>query len=292
MNQRRKERSRANVGTGGEHVREEGPNNGQPYRESASIVDLDGVGFAYGSERVLQDVSLSLRRGDFLGVLGANGAGKSTLMRLMLGLAPASQGTVSLFGQNVARFREWWRVAYVPQRLSAFSTRFPATVTEVVSTGRLAQKRFGRLRPRDYELIRQAIAMAGLEDLVERPVHQLSSGQQQRVAIARALAGQPEFLVLDEPMTGIDTQTREHLYHLLAKLNREEQLTIAMVSHDIGATLAHARLIAYLQNGTAFVSSAHAFKEKFPALVCHVDPSHHMIQPTPLKIEGVPHASR
>src|SRR2546425_2787863 len=100
------------------------------------VVDLEQVSFAYGSERVLDDVSLRIGRGDFLGIIGPNGSGKTTLLRVLLGLLRPTSGRITLFGQDVRLFREWARIGYVPQKATAFDARFPASVLEVVITGR------------------------------------------------------------------------------------------------------------------------------------------------------------
>lgn len=198
------------------------------------ILRLEDVYFSYGAQIVLENISLTVQKGDFLALVGPNGSGKTTLTRLILGLLKPLQGKVFLFGTEAGRFREWYRVGYVPQK-PGLNNNFPATVAEVTAAGRFGRVGLGRrLQRADRLAVKEALEAVGLLPLYHRPVTELSGGQQQRVFIARALAGQPEFLILDEPQVGLDDRALHEFYQLLQYLNQQKGITLLMVSHDVG----------------------------------------------------------
>lgn len=210
-----------------------------------NIIELEHISFAYSGEEVLHDISLHLHRGDFLGVIGPNGGGKTTLLKIMLGLLTPSHGTVRLFGQPLKEFRDWKKIGYVPQKATNFDKSFPATVREVVSMGRYAQRGLVHFLTReDYAAVDQALEQVEMGQYRNRLIGDLSGGQQQRVFIARALASQPEVILLDEPTVGVDVQTQEEFYALLQKLNSDLALTLVLVSHDIDVVAHEATEIA------------------------------------------------
>jgi zinc transport system ATP-binding protein len=201
-------------------------------------VELDRVSVRYGEVVALEDVDLAVDAGDFLGVIGPNGSGKTTLIRVMLGLLAPVAGQVRLFGRPPAAFRQWERLGYVPQRVN-LDTGLPATVEEVVTTGLVSSLGvLGRVRASDRSRVRGALDRVAMAEHAGRRIADLSAGQQQRVLIARALVSAPELLVLDEPTGGIDPEAQSSLYGLLRHLNREQGVTLVLVSHDI-AVVAH-----------------------------------------------------
>lgn len=197
------------------------------------MVEVSGLSVVLGSARILRDVSLTVRRGEFVALLGANGSGKSTLVRTLIGVLPPAAGTVRMLGADITRRRSvpWDRIGYVPQRSTA-SAGVPATVLEVVRSGLLSA---GRLRPpRDAE--RRSLAAlerVGLADRAHRSVSELSGGQQQRVLIARALARDPEVLLLDEPLAGVDASNQSAFAETMTTL-RSEGVTVLVVLHETG----------------------------------------------------------
>jgi zinc transport system ATP-binding protein len=197
------------------------------------VVEVRGAVVAYGGRPALRGVDLTVLPGDVVAVLGANGSGKSTLVRAALGLTPLAAGSVRLFGEPLASFRERWRIGYVPQRLGAGSG-VPATVLEVVRSGLLARRGFARLPRRGERFaLADALSAVGLSDRARDQVGTLSGGQQQRVLIARALAGQPELLVLDEPTAGVDVATQD-AFAATVELLLERGVTILLVAHELG----------------------------------------------------------
>jgi zinc transport system ATP-binding protein len=200
------------------------------------VVRVDHVSFAYDDGvPVLDDLTLSVRPGEFVAVVGPNGAGKSTLLKIILGLIQPQRGKVELFGQELSRFREWWRLGYVPQRIEQSNPHFPATVEEIVLLGRVAKIGLFRWPGRaDRAAAHRALELVGMDDLRHRMIGQLSGGQQQRVYIARALAAEPELLILDEPTAGVDAESQARFYMLLNELNQKLGVALMFVSHDIG----------------------------------------------------------
>jgi zinc transport system ATP-binding protein len=197
------------------------------------VVELEGVSVRYGEVVALEGVDLAVEAGDFLGVIGPNGSGKTTLLRVMLGLLAPDAGEVRLFGRPPATFRQWERLGYVPQRVT-LDAALPATVAEVVATGLVATLGLlRRARAVDRARLSEALARVGMAEHAGRRVGDLSAGQQQRVLIARALVSGPELLVLDEPTGGVDPEAQSDFYGLLRHLNREQGVTLVLVSHDI-----------------------------------------------------------
>lgn len=196
------------------------------------VITLRGVRADLGARPVLRGIDLAVRRGEVVALLGANGSGKSTTVRAIIGQVPVSTGEIELFGTPRRRFRDWARVGYVPQRTTA-AGGVPATVTEVVSSGRLSRTRFGLLRKADREAVRRALELVDMADRAKDSVNALSGGQYQRVLIARALAAEPELLIMDEPMAGVDLASQE----ILAATLREQvaaDATVLLVLHELG----------------------------------------------------------
>jgi zinc transport system ATP-binding protein len=185
-----------------------------------------------GGLPVLRGVSLSIRAGEAVALMGGNGSGKSTLVRTVLGLLPHERGDVRLFGQPLRSFREWARIGYVPQR--SMAPLGGSKVKEVVAAGRLARRRpFRPLSRDDREAVHDAIAQVGLSEQLNADIAALSGGQQQRVLVARALASQPELLVLDEPTSGVDLEHQRVLAEVLAALV-SAGTAVLVVLHDVG----------------------------------------------------------
>jgi len=195
-----------------------------------TVIKIDGVSFRYDELSVLEDICLTIRDKDFLGIVGPNGSGKSTLLKLILGLLSPQQGRIEVFGASPVEAR--LKIGYVPQ-FATFDRSFPISVLNTVLQGRLGKTRtlFGYRRD-DREAARQALAEVEILDLEQRPLTALSGGQLQRVLIARALACKPEVLILDEPTAHIDPKVEEGVFELLKRLN--ERLTVIVVSHDVG----------------------------------------------------------
>jgi zinc transport system ATP-binding protein len=199
------------------------------------LLSAERVSFGYGRTLVLQDVSISLRSGEFVALVGPNGSGKSTLLKLLLGSLRPTAGVVRLFGQPPGQFRERWRLGYVPQR-PVLASEVPATVEEIVAAGRLSRSGWWRPLVRaDREAVGHALTAVGLSALADRPVNELSGGQQQRAFIARAFASEPSLLVLDEPIAGVDAESQRRFRDALVHLIEEHGGGVLLVSHELSA---------------------------------------------------------
>jgi zinc transport system ATP-binding protein len=216
-----------------------------------SVVTVEGATFAYDDVPVLEDVTLDVPEGAFLGVVGPNGSGKSTLLELVLGLRRPDSGSVRLFGEPAHEFAQGERIGYVAQSATTTIRDIPVTVREVVTMGRYPHRLVGALSAADREAVDAAMEQVGIEDLADRRLTRLSGGQRQRAFIARALAGEADLLVLDEPTVGVDSESREAFYDLVHDLN-DEGLTVLLVEHDIGVVTTYATEIACLNRRLYF----------------------------------------
>jgi len=226
------------------------------------VVIFDKVFFSYNGTDVLENASFSIRRGDFVAIVGPNGGGKTTLLRLALGFLKPRKGSIRVLGRSPFDARP--RVGYVPQHF-AYDERFPVTVMDVVLMGRLGGGwRGGPYRGRDRRAAEKALEEAGLLDLKRRPFADLSGGQRQRVLLARALATEPELLLLDEPLAYVDPNAVGNLYRLFEQLSR--RLTVVLVSHDVGFVSTLVRGILCDNRTVTIHPASHVSNELFSKL--------------------------
>ncbi|WIV65940.1 metal ABC transporter ATP-binding protein [Natrialbaceae archaeon AArc-T1-2] len=233
-------------------------------------VTVEDVTFAYGEKVAVEDVSLSIEQGDFLGLIGPNGSGKTTLLHLMLGLRRPDSGSVELFGEPAKQFEDGQRIGYVAQRSTDRGGTMPITVREAVTMGRFAHVGHSRLSEADQRIVEEALETVEVADLADRRINQLSGGQRQRAFIARALASEADLLALDEPTVGVDAESREQFYGLLDDLNRQG-ITIILIEHDIDVLTKHVDKIAcintklYHHGDTASFLESDALAEAYGA---------------------------
>ncbi len=203
------------------------------------VIELAHVAFAYERQRVLENVSFTVRRGEFTTIIGPNGGGKTTLLRILLGLLRPSSGTVRVLGASPEKARR--RVGYMPQH-AQLDPQFPILVRDVVLMGRLgAWRGMGWFSRADHDAVAKQLGEVGLSGFAKRPFAALSGGQRQRVLIARALACEPELLLLDEPTSHLDPVVQDDMTSLLRRLS--ERLTIILVSHDVGFIARHVQSV-------------------------------------------------
>jgi iron complex transport system ATP-binding protein len=221
-----------------------------------SLLSLSGVDFRYGEKPVLQQVSLGLPRGHFLGLVGPNGSGKTTLLRLAAGLLKPLSGRVMLAGRSLeemGRAQIARQLALLPQ-----SANLPPsfTVWELVLMGRTPYVGFlGRETPADIAAVERAIAMARCEQLADRRAEELSGGERQRVLLARALAQEPEVLLLDEPTAHLDLQHQIGVLELVSEMAREG-LAVLAVFHDLNLAACYCDRLAMLSEGRLIAEGA------------------------------------
>ncbi len=216
---------------------------------TADALRLDDVRYAYGRHAVLDGVSLHVRAGEFVALTGPNGSGKSTLVRVALGLSAPHSGEVHLFGEVPGALRQRWRVGYVPQR-AMLVDHLPATVEEVVASGGVARRGWAR-RPRRDDPVRvdRALEVVALSDQRRVPITELSGGQQQRAFIARALVSEPELLVLDEPIAGVDVESQARFRDALVTRCHQDGVAVLLVSHELGAVADDLDRLVVLRGG-------------------------------------------
>ena len=238
-------------------------NNSVPHIDGINIIEIEGLTFSYGQRKALENINLTVKEGDFLGLVGPNGSGKSTLIKCMLGLLTPTQGTVKLFGKPINKFKHWNDVGFVSQKANSFNSGFPATVFEVVSMGLYGKVGLFRfLTKKHKEKVRETIRQVGMEEYMNQNIGELSGGQQQRVFIARALVSDPKLLILDEPTVGVDVKSVAHFYQMLRKLNQEQGITLLLVTHDIGAMTEHVTEVACLNKHLHFHGATKEFAEQ------------------------------
>jgi manganese/iron transport system ATP-binding protein len=199
------------------------------------ILDVHHVSVRYNGRVALENITFHLHAGERVAVVGPNGAGKSTLFKVVSGVLPPSSGEVKIFGSRPGRHV---CIAYIPQR-SQVDWNFPVSVADVVMMGRSAK--LGPLNwphKRDWDYVHHALETVDLSDLAARQISQLSGGQQQRMFIARALAQEAELMLMDEPLTGLDTPSQEGILTLLDRL-KHEKVTVMVATHDLEQAAGH-----------------------------------------------------
>ena len=216
----------------------------------SSLITCSHVDFGYENHDAVIDLTMEVEEGDYFCVVGANGSGKSTLMKGLLGLLAPTGGSLV-----VAEELKKTGIGYLPQQTNV-QKDFPASVREVVLSGALSRRGMTPFYSRvEKDMAKKAMERLGILDLQRRCYRELSGGQQQRVLIARALCAAGKMLILDEPVTGLDPQAIQDFYRLIRRLNKEEGVTILMVSHDIANIMGQANKILHLQQRVLFYGS-------------------------------------
>lgn len=196
-----------------------------------NYIEVEDLSFSYDDEPVLQDISFSVARGEFVILTGENGAAKSTLIRNVLGLLTPHSGVVRLSKVNEENLP--LSIGYASQNISSFNIGFPSTVYELVASGRYQQGRwFKRLDEEDKKHIEKALHSVGMWDQRHKKIGELSGGQKQRICMARIFATDPDLFVLDEPTVGMDKESRERFYKLLHHNCKYHGKAVLMVTHE------------------------------------------------------------
>lgn len=200
------------------------------------LLEIKNLSAGYDNNIVLENISMEVFSGDFIGVIGPNGGGKTTLIKTILGLIKPTSGEMNLFISKT-------NIGYLPQ-VNQIDKRFPITVIDVVRSGKANSALFSSFHKNsvEKEKAESLLAEMGISDIRNKPIGELSGGQMQRVFLCRALMNQPELLVLDEPSTYVDNNFEGELYLKLKELN--EQMAILLISHDVGTISFFVKTIA------------------------------------------------
>jgi zinc/manganese transport system ATP-binding protein len=230
-------------------------------KTAPAAVELDHAGAQLGGRQILEDVSLTIARGEYIAVLGPNGAGKSTLMRMILGLIPVSGGEVRVLGRPAQQARS--HVGYLPQRQS-FDETTRVRGVDLVQLG-LDGSRWGiplpitaaarQRRRQERRRVAEVIDLVGAGGYARRAVGELSGGEQQRLLIAGALVRRPQLLILDEPLDSLDLPNQAAVAGLVGRISRTENVAVLLVAHDVNPLLADIDRVVYLGGGRAVAGS-------------------------------------
>lgn len=231
---------------------------------SVCLLEMKSVSVAYGSNTVLQDVSLKVFDNDFIGVIGPNGGGKTTLLKVILGLVKPITGKL-VFNQELLNNN---KIGYLPQ-MSTSDNSFPVTVKDVILSGLMMRKGLiSRMTTQDRMKASQVIGELGLAELSGSSLTELSGGQIQRVLLGRAVIGDPRLLLLDEPGNFVDANFEADFYEKLRVLNR--RMAILMVSHDIGTISAYIKSFACVNRQLHYHPSSEITNEELLAYGCPI----------------------
>lgn len=213
------------------------------------LISCRNIQMAYAGNIVLDDVNFDVEQGDYLCIIGENGSGKSTLIKIILGLLRPAGGQIVFNGlkQN--------QIGYMPQQ-TMVQKDFPASVYEVVLSGCLnGCSLFPFYSPKNKERADESLRYLEIDAIKKKSYRELSGGQQQRVLLARALCATKKLLLLDEPVAGLDPLMTLELYALIGKLNKEQGITVIMVSHDIKSAVQYGNKILHLDGAAKFFGS-------------------------------------
>ena len=219
-----------------------------------TILSVRNLSVMRSGDEVLEGISVEIRKSEFVGLVGPNGSGKTTLILAILGVLKPSKGDVFVYGHEPACKHNLGMVGWVPQAATQLPNNIHITVKELIRLGTLNKDNFLRrlMSPEIRERIDRSLEMVGLTEMADVDVSRLSGGQLQRAVIGRALASESEFILLDEPLVGVDRASRNSLLRLLDDLCHNHGKTILMVSHDLAAVTQTTHRIVYLEGGIQY----------------------------------------
>ena len=226
------------------------------------ILEVEDLSVIRSGKLVISDINLKIARGEFVGIVGPNGSGKTTLLLSILGILNAKSGRIRIHGCEPMCRSNDGRISWVSQAASNIPNNLRITIRELVKLGSISSRNmFFPDRKKIDPIVDKAIEMVDLKDVENTDVASLSGGQRQRAVIARALASEAEFIILDEPLVGIDRKARSSLLKLLDKLCHDAGKTILMVSHDLAAIRQTAHRMIYLEETIKFDGETSEFPD-------------------------------
>lgn len=242
-----------------------------------NIIKLKNINKSFDEVKVLKDINLEVKEGQFLAIIGPNGGGKTTLLKIILGLIEPDNGDVKIKNLDIKKGRKL--IGYVPQ-ISDFNKKFPIDVEDVILMGRISDQKglFYNYTTKDHKLAENIMKELDIFEIKNRQIGKLSGGQLQKVLIGRALVSEPEILLLDEPTASLDSEARSNIYEILKEIN--EKITIIVVTHDISALSSYFDSIACLNKNLHYHGGKDLSKKDVEQVYgCPVD----------LIAHGVPH---
>jgi zinc/manganese transport system ATP-binding protein len=223
------------------------------------VIQVSEAAVTLGGRAIWQGVNLTVQPGEFLAILGPNGAGKSTLLKAMLGLLPLSAGTISVLGKPARRGNA--AIGYVPQRRH-FEADVHVRGRSMVQLG-LTGRNWGVTVPflqphqarENRRLVSEVIELVGATAYADRPIGELSGGEQQRLLIAQALVRRPRMLVLDEPLDSLDLRNQQGIAGVIRRISRETKAAVLLVAHDINPILSAVDRVVYVAHGQVAIGA-------------------------------------
>ncbi|MCT4613322.1 MAG: ABC transporter ATP-binding protein [Marinifilaceae bacterium] len=230
--------------------------------EKSTLIELTDICAGYKENIVLENVNLSIKENDFLGIIGPNGGGKTTLLKIILGIIKPFSGQINYSNKSKI-------IGYLPQ-VNMIDKNFPINVNQVVLSGLMSKKKlWSRYSKDDKEKALELLADMGIYELKDKPIGQLSGGQLQRVYLCRSLISKPKLLILDEPETYVDSNFENELYDKLDALNKE--MAIVVVSHDIGTICSHVKTVACVNKALCYHNSNEITEQMLKVYNCPLE---------------------
>jgi len=225
------------------------------------ILNVEDLSVHRLGSQIIRDISLSITCGEFVGIVGPNGGGKSTLVLTILGILKPKTGSVKIYDQLPLSKEIIGKVGWVPQTASELPTNVQITVREFIQLGTLSTKSIFGISRKERETVDKIISIVGLEDCANKRITKLSGGQRQRAAIGKALASEADLILMDEPMVGVDRESRNSIMKLLDDLCHEQNKTIVMISHDLASIKQTVHRMIYLEETIRYDGPTSQFPE-------------------------------
>ncbi len=214
----------------------------------SKVIEVNDLSVMRSGKQVIHDINLSIKCGEFVGIVGPNGGGKSTLLLTILGILKPKRGTVKIYDFEPLSKNVIGKIGWVPQTASNLPSNIRITVKELIQLGTLKRESFFQIMQKNRLQVKKILQLVGLEDVANVPLSSLSGGQRQRAIIGKALASEAEIIIMDEPLVGVDRESRKSLLKLLDDLCHDEQKTIVMVSHDLPTIKQTVHRMIYLED--------------------------------------------
>ncbi|MBN1622070.1 MAG: ABC transporter ATP-binding protein [Endomicrobiales bacterium] len=222
-----------------------------------AILDIQSLTCGYDGKDIVRDVTFQARQGSFLGIIGPNGAGKTTMFRAITGILKPKSGNIFFRDKDISAFSRYEVAKHVSTMPQLLDTPFSFTVFEFVLMGRFPHlRRWEKPKKHDIDIIEESLAITDTRELKDRRINEISGGEKQRVILAQALAQEPELLLLDEPIAHLDIGHQVHILDLIKKLNREKNLTVVMILHDLNMAGEYCDELILMNEGTIYKSGA------------------------------------